>query len=183
MRFGSHALIGCVAAVAGLLAVGCGPASDNGADRLAKNTQGLALAGGEPGKPFPIVGSFFNFTIKPIAVRQADGNSVIDFNFDEQLSGDATGTRTGTGTVVIHPDGTFNLKDTGRFTGTVTGIPGTVNLEAWASGTFQSFTGSVTIYASSGTGELTGLQGVAKISGAATGPATLAGSYDGQVHF
>jgi len=182
MRFGSHALIGCVAAVAGLLAVGCGPASDNGANRLAQNTQGPALAGGEPGKPFSVAGTF-SLAIKPIAVRQADGNSIIDFNFDEHLSGDASGTRTGTGTLVIHPDGTLNVKDTGPFTGTVAGIPGTVNVEAWASGTFQSITGSVTIYANSGTGGLTGLQGVLKISGAATGPATLAGSYQGQVHF
>jgi len=97
--------------------------------------------------------------------------------------GSVSGTRVGRGTLVIHPDGTLNVKDTGFLTGTMAGISGSVNLEAWAEGTLASLVGSVTVYPQTGTGGFTGLQGVVKVTGAATGPATLSGSYEGQVHF
>jgi hypothetical protein len=150
------------------------------ADPLTPTVQGLA--GGQPSMPLPIAGTF-TLTFQPIDVRQADGNTFIDFSFHEQLSGSVSGTRVGTGTLVIHPDGTLNVKDAGFLTGTMAGISGSVNAEVWAEGTLASLGGSVTIYPQTGTGGFTGLQGVVKITGAATGPATLAGSYEGQVHF
>ena len=150
------------------------------ADRLAPAVQGLA--GGQPGTPVPIAGSF-TLTFEPVDVRLADGNAFIDFSFHEQLSGSVSATRVGTGTLVIHPDGTLNVKDAGFLTGTMGGISGSVNAEAWAQGRLASLGGSVTIYPQTGTGGFTGLQGVVKVTGAATGPATLAGSYEGRVHF
>lgn len=136
----------------------------------------------QPGTPQPVAGTF-SLTFEPTDVRQADGNTFINFSFHEQLSGSVSGTRVGTGTIVIHPDGTLNVKDTGFLTGTLAGASGSVNAEAWAQGTFASLTGSVTVYPQTGTGGFAGLQGVVKVTGAATGPATLAGSYEGQLHF
>ncbi len=92
------------------------------------------LADGQPGTPLPIAGTF-TLTFEPVDVRQADGNTFIDFSFHEQLLGSVSATRVGTGTIVIHPDGTLNVKDTGFLTGTMGGISGSVNAEAWAEGT------------------------------------------------
>ena len=136
----------------------------------------------QPSTPVPIAGTF-NLTFTPVDVRQADGNTFIDFSFHEQLSGSVSGTRIGTGRLVIHPDGALNVRDTGFLTGTMAGVSGSVNAEAWAQGTFASISGSVTIYPQTGTDGFAGLQGVVKVTGAATGAATLAGSYEGQVHF
>jgi uncharacterized protein DUF3224 len=141
-----------------------------------------ASATGQQGTPIPIVGTF-SLTFEPTNVQQADGNTFIKFSFHEQLSGSILGTRDGTGTLVIHPDGTLNVTDTGFLTGTVAGVSGAVNAEVWAQGTLASVAGSVTIYPQTGTGGFVGLQGVVKITGAATGPTTLAGSYEGQLNF
>jgi uncharacterized membrane protein len=132
--------------------------------------------------PVPVTGTF-NLTIVPVSVRQADGNTITDFTFHEQLSGSIAGTRVGTGTLVVHPDGTLTVEDTGRFTGTVAGISGSVIAVVRGEGTFASLTATATIDGSSGTGRLRGLRGEVTITGAATGPTTLAGSYVGQVHF
>jgi uncharacterized membrane protein len=132
--------------------------------------------------PVPVTGTF-NLTIEPVSVRQADGNTVTDFTFHEQLSGSIAGTRVGTGTLVVHPDGTLTVEDTARFTGTVAGIPGSVIAVVRGDGTFASLTATATIDGSSGTGGLRGLRGKVTVTGAATGPTTLTGSYVGQVRF
>jgi uncharacterized membrane protein len=132
--------------------------------------------------PVPVTGTF-NLAFEPVSVRRVDGNTVTDFTFHEQLSGSIAGTRAGTGTLVVHPDGTLTVEDTGRFTGTVAGRPGSVIVDVRGEGTFASLTATATIDGSSGTGGLRGLRGRARITGAATGPTTLAGSYVGQVHF
>jgi Protein of unknown function (DUF3224) len=150
------------------------------ADPRASTLQDLADA--QPGTPIPIAGTF-NLTFQPTAAQQADGNTFIDFSFHEELSGSVSGTRDGTGTLTIHPDGTLNVTDTGFLTGTLGAVSGSVNAEVWAVGTLASIAGSVTIYPATGTGGFAGLQGVVKVTGAATGPTTLTGSYEGQVHF
>jgi len=132
--------------------------------------------------PVPVSGTFSN-TLSPVSVRQVDGNTVTDFTFHEQLSGSIAGTRVGTGTLVVHPDGTLTVEDTGRFTGTVAGIPGSVIAEVRGEGTFASLTASAQLDGSSGTGGLRGLRGTVRVTGAATGPTTIVGSYEGQVHF
>lgn len=151
------------------------------ADRLAAAVQDLAGAS-QRGTPLPIAGTFA-LTIEPVEVRQADGTTFIDYNFHEQLSGSFSGTRVGTGTLVMHADGTLNNKDTGFFTGTVAGMSGSVNIEAGEQGTSTSVSGSARTYPQTGTGGLAGLHAVVKVTGTATGPATLVGSYEGQVHF
>ncbi len=132
--------------------------------------------------PVPVTGTFL-FTFKPGSARQTDGNTVTDFTFHEQLSGSIAGTRVGTGALVVHPDGTVTVEDTGRFTGTVAGMRGSVNADLRGEGTFASFTASARFDGSSGTGGLKGLRGTVRVTGAATGPTTLAGSYEGQVRF
>jgi uncharacterized membrane protein len=139
------------------------------------------LRSSEPA-PVPISGTFI-LTFEPVSVRQADGNTNTDFTFHEQISGSIAGVRVGTGTLVVHPDGTVTAEDAGIFTGTVAGVPGSVIIAVRAEGTFASFTAIATFDGSSGTGGLRGLEGKVTVTGAATGPTTLAGSYDGQVHF
>jgi uncharacterized membrane protein len=130
----------------------------------------------------PVTGTFI-LTFEPVSVWQADGNTVTDFTFHEQISGSIAGMRVGTGTLVVHPDGTVTADDAGVFTGTVDGVPGSVIIAVRAEGTFASLTAIATFDGSSGTGGLRGLRGTVRVTGAATGPTTLAGSYEGQVHF
>jgi hypothetical protein len=132
--------------------------------------------------PVPVTGAFI-LTIEPVSVRQADGNTVTDFTFHEQISGSVAGVRVGTGTLVVHADGTLTAEDAGVFTGTVAGVPGSVIIGVRAEGTFASFTAIATFDGRSGTGGLRGLRGTVRVTGAATGPTTLAGSYAGQVRF
>jgi len=132
--------------------------------------------------PVPVSGTFSN-TLSPVSVRQVDGNTVTDFTFHEQLSGSIAGTRVGTGTLVVHPDGTLTVEDVGVFTGTVAGRPGSVNAEVRGRGTFASLIATARFESGSGTGGLRGLRGPVKVTGAATGPTTLAGSYEGQGRF
>jgi uncharacterized membrane protein len=139
------------------------------------------LRSSEPA-PVPVSGTFI-LTFEPVSVRQADGNTITDFTFREQISGSIAGVRVGTGTLVVHPDGTVTADDAGVFTGTVAGVPGSVIIAVRAEGTFASLTAIATFDESSGTGGLRGLRGTVRVTGAATGPTTLAGSYEGQVHF
>ncbi len=73
--------------------------------------------------------------------------------------------------------------NTGVFTGTVAGRPGSVNAEVRGRGTFASLIATARFESGSGTGGLRGLRGPVKVTGAATGPTTLAGSYEGQGRF
>ncbi|HVH09505.1 MAG TPA: DUF3224 domain-containing protein, partial [Gemmatimonadales bacterium] len=130
--------------------------------------------------PIAVSGTF-RFTFEPVATRQVDGNTITDFAFQEDVSGSIAGVRVGTGTLVAHPDGTLDVIDAGRFTGTVEGIPGSVIVEVRAAGTLGSFTATARFDPNSGTGGLRGLGGSVRVTGAATGPTTLAGSYGGQV--
>ena len=141
-----------------------------------------ASASAQTGTSIPVAGTF-SLAFEPTNVRQVAGNTFIDVSFHEQLSGSILGTRDGNGTLAIHPDGTLNVTDTGFLTGTVAGVSGAVNAEVRAQGTLASVAGSVTIYPQTGTGGFVGLQGVVMITGAATGPTTLAGSYEGQLNF
>ena len=60
--------------------------------------------------------------------------------------------------------------------------PGSVIAAVREGGTFASLTASAMFDGSSGTGGLRGLRGTVSVAGAATGPTTLAGSYEGRVH-
>lgn len=116
--------------------------------------------------------------------RSADssGNIILQFSFVENSTGTLSGTRVGTGTLVLHPDGTINVESSGVFTGTVNGsAPGTLVERSGASGTFASVTG--TYSGTMGTGGLSGVLSEGTFSGAAVSPVEAITTYSGIVVF
>jgi hypothetical protein len=127
-------------------------------------------------------GGTFLFNLTPVSSRSADGNTFITYSFHETISGIVSGTRVGQGSLVIHPDGTLNVSDSGVFSGTVAGsAPGTAILSAQASGTFANVTAQGVM--GDGTAGLAGVHSVAFVTGAATGPTTFAGTYTARAQF
>ncbi|HET7465820.1 MAG TPA: hypothetical protein VFL29_04075 [Candidatus Dormibacteraeota bacterium] len=120
-------------------------------------------------------------SLSPVVERLADGNVFIDYTFTENFAGLVSGTRVGSGELVIHADGTLNTQNSGVFTGTIAGRSGTAVMEFWGTGTFASATGNLT--GGHGTGGLDGVHLVAKVSGSATGPTSLAGTETFKVTF
>jgi hypothetical protein len=130
----------------------------------------------------PVSGSgTFVITLTPVGTRTADGNTFIDFTFDETIRGLYSGRRVGQGSLVVHPDGTVTARDSGVFTGTVAGRSGTAILSVEGVGTFAALTAQV--QASDGTGGLTDIHSQAFVTGSAVGLTTLAGTYTGRVQF
>ena len=131
----------------------------------------------------PVSGSgTFQITFVPASVETADGNTFITFNFVETTTGFLAGTRVGQGSLVIHPDGPVNARDSGIFTGTLGGsAPGTAFGHVEVSGTFSASTGLLEV--SAGTGGLTGAHAQFVASGHAIGTTSLAGTYIGQAQF
>jgi len=143
----------------------------------------LCLGGTTAMASTPVSGAgTFQLTLAPVSTRSVDGNTFINFTFHETISGSWSGTRVGHGDLVIHPDGTVNVSDSGVFTGTVAGsAPGTAILSAEASGTFSAVSAQGVI--GDGTAGLTGVHGQAFVTGAATGPTSFAGTYTGRAQF
>jgi hypothetical protein len=131
------------------------------------------------GAPTPASGSF-TATISPVETRSADGNTFISFTFVEDFQGTLSGTRIGTGRLVVHPDGTINVRDSGLFAGSIAGASGTAIVSASISGTFLAIAGDFVV--TDGTGGLSGVHVDGTAAGGATGPATFAGTYTGQVN-
>ena len=123
----------------------------------------------------------FSISFTPVFERIADGNTFIDYTFEEHSVGIANGIRVGTGEFVIHADGSLNTQNTGVFTGTLAGRSGTAEMGFWGSGTFASAGGSYTL--SHGMGGLAGVHAEGKDSGSATGPTTFAGTNSFRVNF
>jgi len=121
----------------------------------------------------------FAAEISPIGTRSADGNTFINFTFVEDFQGTLTGSRAGTGWLVIHPDGTINARDSGLFAGSIGGASGTAILSASLSGTFSALAADFVV--TDGTGGLSRIHVEGTAAGAATGPVTFAGTYSGQV--
>ena len=126
----------------------------------------------------PATGTFAART-SPVAIRSAAGNTIIDFTLVEQFTGTMSGTRVGSGTLIIHPDGSVNVRATGVLTGSIAGVSGTVVLDANGCGTLSSI--AINWVVSHGSGGLARYHGEGAGVGAATGPATLAGSYSGEI--
>ena len=144
---------------------------------LAGSSAGVAYAS----TPTQVSGGFYN-VISPTGSRSADGNQFISFTFHETVTGSFSGTRSGSGTLIIHPDGTINVFDPGTFTGTIAGSRmGTAWITVEASGTFASVTAQG--HLSDGAGGLAGIHGGVTVTGAAVGPAAFAGTYTGQVGY
>jgi len=130
--------------------------------------------------PTPASGSFAA-TISPVGTRSADGNTVISFTFVETVQGTLTGTRVGSGLLLIHPDGTINARVNGQFTGSIGAASGSAIFNESDSGTFSAFASNFVV--TDGTDGLAGVHVEGTGAGAATGPATFAGTYSGQVTF
>jgi hypothetical protein len=128
--------------------------------------------------PTPLSGTF-SATIAPVGSRSADGNTFISFTFGETFTGSISGTRVGAGTLVVHPDGTLNVRDAGLLTGSIAGASGTANMTGVASGVFGSFKGRFRV--SDAAGGLSGVRGEGSFTGSATGPVSFAGTYSGQI--
>ena len=129
--------------------------------------------------PSPLNGTF-SATIAPVASRSADGNTFISFTFNEIFTGTISGTRVGEGTLVVHPDGTFNARDAGLFTGTIGGAPGTATLAGDITGVF-GFSLEARFVVSDGAGGLAGVHAEGSAAGSPTGPLSFAGTYSGLV--
>ncbi|HXB04197.1 MAG TPA: hypothetical protein VNY77_04915 [Candidatus Angelobacter sp.] len=128
--------------------------------------------------PTPMSGAF-NATIAPVASHSDGGNTFISFTFTEAFTGTMSGTRVGTGTLVVHPDGTLNVLDTGLLTGSIAGATGTATITGVGSGVFGSFMGRFRV--SDAAGGLSGVRGEGSFTGSATGPVSFAGTYTGQI--
>ncbi len=79
-------------------------------------------------------------TLSPVSTRAADGNTFIGFTLAESWQGTFAGTRVGSGSVVIHPDGSIDAQSSGIFTGTIAGSSGTAVMRFHVSGTFAAAT-------------------------------------------
>jgi len=130
--------------------------------------------------PVPASGSF-QATLTPVAVRTAAGNTFIDFAFVETFQGTLAGVRNGTGSLIVHPDGTLNAEDSGLFAGSIDGAMGTAAIRVSITGTFAAVTANFDI--GSGTAGLAGVHSEGTAAGAATGPTGFSGTYAGQVDF
>lgn len=85
----------------------------------------------------------FTSTVETTSVRQADGNTIIAGVEVQTLTGLFTGTRVATGLEIVHADGTFQAHDSGTFTGTVDGRPGTVVISGSSTGSGNSGNGQL----------------------------------------
>ena len=138
---------------------------------------GPAVSAAEPAQ----ANGTFTFSFSSVSIRTADGNTFVDYTFTETTLGIFDGTRVGSGSAVIHSDGSFNTINSGTFTGTIAGRSGTAEMSFRGSGTFASAGGSYTV--TGGTGGLAGVHAEGKDSGSATGPTTFAGTYSVKVNF
>ena len=130
----------------------------------------------------PVTGSgIATITFVTVFERAADGNTFFDYTFIETSTGIFDGTRTGSGELVIHADGTFNTQNDGTFTGTIDGVSGQAEMAFWGSGTFAAAGGNFTV--THGTGGLAGVHAQGSDSGSATGPTTFVANYSFKVNF
>lgn len=120
-------------------------------------------------------------TLSPVSTRAADGNTFIDFTYVESWQGTFDGTRVGSGSLVIHPDGSVNAQGSGIFTGMIAGRSGTAVIHASVTGSLGSPTAIFTV--TDGTGGLAGVHAVGTDAGSATSPTSFAATYSGEVHF
>jgi hypothetical protein len=112
------------------------------------------------------------------------GKAIVPFVFAETLSGTVSGKQIGSGTLVLHPDGTVNARHSGIFTGRIAGQAGTATLLIKAWGTLKYLKARFVFM--EGTGDLEDVQarglfigGV--IAATKTGDPIIAGSYTGRV--
>jgi hypothetical protein len=141
----------------------------------------VALVNSFASTTIPASGTFAGVFTSETVSNTVDGNVFISFTFSQTLTGTYTGARSGSGTMLIHPDGTFLWLDVGTFTGTIAGVQGTATISTFVRGTSSYLTAySVT---SNGAGGLAGVRGQGIATGDPTSSTTVAGTYTGIVVF
>jgi len=128
----------------------------------------------------PASGSSAN-VLTPVSIRVADDNTFIDYTYVERWQGTIDGTRVGSGSLVIHPDGSVNAQASGVFTGTIAGRSGTALLRISVSGTLVSAAGNFSM--TDGTGGLAGVHAEGTDAAFPTGPTSFGATYSAVVHF
>src|SRR2546422_3911081 len=119
-----------------------------------------------------------SFTV--LSVAAAGGNTIITVNETATLAGSFVGTRIAQGSEIIHPDGSFIASDTGTFTGTLDGAPGSLVVTGHSTG--GGGTGAGGFVVNNGTGGLEDVHGFGPFQFTATGPTSTTGTYSVTLH-
>lgn len=122
----------------------------------------------------------FTIAITPQTVTTHGEITVISFSLVETITGTLSGTRVGSGTLVVHSDGTFEARDTGTFTGTIAGRTGAATLSVVARGVLGSSVAGRFV-TSDGIGGLAVVHTQGGFAGVATSPLSFAGTYSGRI--
>ncbi len=154
--------------------------------RLLVSVVALLAVGGVTGAaaspPAPASGAFTYTSATFNSIRSAGGNTIIDLTATVSYTGTFSGTSTVQGTLIIHADGSANFNDVETFTGTVSGVPGTVTFKLTgrndSAGVIRATDAIV-----GATGELAGLHGVLTEVGTVPSLNGPAGTYSGQIQF
>jgi len=129
--------------------------------------------------PTTATGTFTaSFTV--LTVTTAGENTIITVNETATLTGSFVGTRIAQGSEIIHPDGSFVAMDTGTFTGTLNGVPGTLVITGHSTGTGATGAGSFVV--NQATSALTDMHGFGPFEFSATGPTSTTGTYSITLH-
>src|SRR6266540_4301142 len=132
--------------------------------------------------PTTVSGTFTYTSSTFNSIRSAGGNTIIDLTATVSYTGTFSGTSTVQGTLIIHADGSANFNDVETFTGTVSGVPGTVTFKLTgrndSAGVIRATDAIV-----GATGELAGLHGVLTEVGTVPSLNGPAGTYSGQIQF
>jgi hypothetical protein len=113
-----------------------------------------------------------------------EGNATVPFVFAETISGTVSGRQVGSGTLVLHHDGSINARHSGIFTGRIAGQADTATLLIKAWGTLKHLKARFVFC--EGTGDLEDVQARGTFVGGViaatkTGDPIIAGSYTGRV--
>lgn len=130
--------------------------------------------------PTPANGNITRVSFTPTIVKNADGNTFIDFIMVSSFSGTFTGITNDVGTAVLRPTGDFTFNFLSTFNGTVDGKSGTVVFRVAGKGEGGTTNGTARgqFVILRGTGELANLHGQGSFEGEA-GVAT----YSARIHF
>jgi hypothetical protein len=109
--------------------------------------------------------------------------AIVPFVFAETMSGTVSGKQVGSGTLVLHLDGSINARHSGTFTGRIAGQAGTATLRIKASGTLNHLKARFVFC--EGTGDLEDVQARGTFVGGVvaatkTGDPIITGSYTGR---
>jgi hypothetical protein len=112
-----------------------------------------------------------------------EGNAIVPFVFAKTISGTVSGKQVGSGTLVLHHDGSVNVRHSGIFTGRIAGQAGTATLLIKAWGTLKHLKAMFVFC--EGTGDLEDIQARGTFVGGVvaatkTGDPIIEGSYTGR---